>query len=146
MVINREDFDIDSYLAFLLAKASHSVSSALHEQLRSKGVSIGTWRILAVLSGGSRTVSELASMVLLNQSTLSKALDKLEQQGLVVRERDPSARRQVNLSITDEGEAFVVKMLPLMKSHERQSFAHLNSKEQRQLVALLQKTIVQREH
>lgn len=132
---------VENYLAFLLAKASHLVSGGFHQRLKSLGVSISAWRILAVLHDSERTVGELADLVLLNQPTLSKALDKMEKDGLVARRREEENRRVVMISITDKGMALVNQLIPLANRHEVQSFGHFSAVEKTQLVELLQKTI-----
>lgn len=132
---------VENYLAFLLAKASRQISNGFHQRLRRQGVSISTWRILAVLNDGERTVGELADLVLLNQPTLSKALDRLVVDGLVARCRDSENRRAVIISITPGGRRLVDRLIPLANTHEAESFAHLTRQEKKHLVELLKKTI-----
>jgi MarR family transcriptional regulator, organic hydroperoxide resistance regulator len=132
---------LENYLAFLLAKTSHLISSGFHRELTQRDISISTWRILAVVNDRDRTVGELADLVLLNQPTLSKTLDKLEAEGLVARERDENHRRSVIIRITDKGEKLVAKLIPLANRHEKQVFSHLNDQQKKNLIELLQQTI-----
>jgi len=132
---------VDSYLAFLLAKASHLISSGFHARLRERGISIGTWRILAVLSDGPRTVSELADRVLLNQPTMSKTLDRLAADGLLRRRREQDNRRVVLIELTPRGRELAASLVPLANQHEREAFSHLSDGDRRRLVRILQATI-----
>ena len=132
---------VDGYLAFLLAKTSHLVSAGFHARLRELGVSIPTWRILAVLQGGARPVGELAGLVLLNQPTLSKALDRLEAEGLVGRGRDAGNRRSVKVKLLPRGRVLVAKLVPLANRHEAEVFAHLGAARRRALASALQATV-----
>ena len=53
---------VDDYLLYLMARASHLISSEFHEQLRRRGVSVPVWRVLACLVGsGGETVTGLGS-------------------------------------------------------------------------------------
>jgi DNA-binding MarR family transcriptional regulator len=57
-------------------------------------------------------MSELASMVLLSQSGVTRLVDRLEAQGLVVREPCPSDRRGLHARLTDEGSRRLAEALP----------------------------------
>ena len=132
---------LDNYLAFLLAKASHGISAGFHRELKKRGVSIGTWRVLASLSDGPCTVGDLAGFVLLNQPTMSKTLDRLAQEGLLERTRDNENRRSVQIALTARGRRMAAELIPLANAHETQAFAHLSAAERRQLIAFLRRTI-----
>jgi len=133
---------IDRYLAYLLARASHRISSGFHQQLSAIGVSVSTWRIIASLQAGAVSVGELATRVLLAQPTLSKALDKLVDEGLLVRQRAPNNRRSVKVQLTAAGQVLLEQLIPLANQYESACFDHLSDAERGQLVALLQKAII----
>jgi hypothetical protein len=42
---------VDSYLPYLLARASFTISSEFHAQVEAAGLTVSEWRILASLSG-----------------------------------------------------------------------------------------------
>ncbi|WP_299974345.1 MarR family transcriptional regulator [uncultured Pseudoteredinibacter sp.] len=130
-----------NYLGFLLAKASHITSSEFHLRLKQYQIPISSWRILASCWDDKRTVSELVEMVLLNQPTVSKSLDRLAKDGLLERNKDIENRRQVFVSLTPKGKALMEELIPLANTHEQQTFSHLSQEEKQQLTALLQKTI-----
>lgn len=132
---------VDGYLAFLLAKASHLVSGGFHRQLKELGVSIATWRILAVLRDGARPVGELADRVLLNQPTLSKTLDRLERDGLIKRSRGAANRRSVTVSLQPRGRTLAATLVPMANAHEGEAFSALSPSERKALVRMLQRTI-----
>ena len=132
---------VEGYLAFLLAKTSHLVSGGFHARLKGLGVSISTWRIVAVLQDRGRPVGELADMVLLNQPTLSKALDRLEKDGILERYREDSDRRSVSVRLLPRGRALAEQLVPLANAHEQAAFAHLDDDDRLALVAMLQETI-----
>ncbi len=132
---------IDRYLAYLLARASHRVSSGFHALLAERGLAASTWRIVASLQAGPLAVGELAQRVLLAQPTLSKALDRLEQEQLVSRARDPDNRRSVAITLTAAGRQLGSELIPLANHYEAACFDHMSDAERSQLVALLQKAI-----
>ena len=64
---------VDDYLAYLLARASHLISSEFHAVVEASGLSLMEWRVMASLSGkDSLSINELASIVLAKQPTVTK--------------------------------------------------------------------------
>ena len=59
--------------------------------------------LLGTLSQGPRRITELAKTETLTQPAVSKLLDKLENQGLLRRERDSADRRVVTVFLSDQG-------------------------------------------
>jgi DNA-binding MarR family transcriptional regulator len=86
-------------------------------------------------------VGELADLVLLNQPTLSKALDRLETDGIVERFREAGDRRSVSVRLGPRGRTLAKELVPLANAHEHEAFAHLGVAEKRALVDMLQRTI-----
>lgn len=59
--------------------------------------------LLGTLSQGPRRITELTKTETLTQPAVSKLLDKLENQGLLRRERDSADRRVVTVFLSDQG-------------------------------------------
>ena len=49
------------------------------------------------------TQKEIADACMLDVTTMSRTLDKLQKQGLIIRERNPDCRRSCRISLTEEG-------------------------------------------
>ena len=72
----------DNYLLYLLAQASSEASAQFHAELKKQGIPVLNWRILASLYPERRlTIGELAHHALANQTTLTRAVDRLEKAG-----------------------------------------------------------------
>ena len=72
----------------------------------------GTWSrtevsLLSTLSYGPRRISELAEFERLAQPTMTQLVKRLEQSGLVTRERQPDDGRVVLVALTEAGVAAV---------------------------------------
>lgn len=130
-----------NYLGFLLAKASHITSSEFHHRLKEYKIPISSWRILASCWDQGRTVGELVEMVLINQPTVSKALDRLEKEAWVQRRKGEDNRRLVYVDLTEKGRLLLEELIPIANAHEQQVFDHLSEEETTQLTKLLQKAI-----
>ncbi|HZH07264.1 MAG TPA: flavin reductase [Lautropia sp.] len=102
----------EEYLPFLLARAGHQVAGGFHRQLRKHDLSMLSWRVLAALSSRDDwTIGELCAACLAKQPTISKLIDRLEQQALVARRGDPADARRVLLSLTERGHATIAPVL-----------------------------------
>jgi MarR family transcriptional regulator, organic hydroperoxide resistance regulator len=111
----------DDYLLFLLAQASAAASEAFHAELRQAGLRVSTWRILASLYPcEALTVGALAEKCLLKQPTLTRALDRMERDGLVKRAHSTIDRRSVFVELTAAGRALTKGKVHMAKDHERQ--------------------------
>ena len=131
---SRPDLPHDSfaktYLAYLLARASHVVSGEFHEGLKGFGLSVATWRVLACLVDVEGLgVVELADMAIMKQPRITKILDRLARDGLVERRADSGDRRRVLIHLTAAGRAKVGPALEAARMHEATLLAPLTDEE-----------------
>lgn len=64
----------------------------------------GQARILSSLeAAGNVTQRELADECMMDVTTMSRTLDRLEEKGLIRREKDPESRRAYRIGLTDAG-------------------------------------------
>ena len=99
---------VDDYLSYLLARASHLVAREFHAELKPHGLSVAEWRVLATLSDSDGlSLSALADAVLFKQPSLTKAIDRMERDGLVKRLPGTGDRRRIRIVITPRGAAAV---------------------------------------
>ncbi len=68
-------------------------------------LNMGQFRMLGMLHAAPRTLSELAANHHVTASTMSRTIDVLVRKAWVARVTDPVDRRQVILTLTDEGRA-----------------------------------------
>ena len=129
---------VDDYLSYLLARASQLVSSQFHRRVEENGLTVPVWRVLATLSGDDGLpVSKLAEIVLEKQPTLTKIIDRMEQEGLVKRREDDDDRRQTRVYITVRGRKLVLPLLRQAKRHERDVLEDYSTDDARRLKTIL---------
>lgn len=73
-----------------------------------EAMTMGQVRMLALLAHAPRNLRELANLHHVTPSTMSRTMDVLVRKEWVAREADPADRRQIILTITDEGRAVQV--------------------------------------
>ena len=130
---------VDSYLPYLLARASFSISSEFHAQVEAAGFTVSEWRILASLSGvKQRTVGELADIVLAKQPTVTKMVLRMADQGLVMRTACTQDKRQAWVSLTVKGKKRVTPLLKKAAVHEKSVLRELGEQQSQELKSILQ--------
>jgi MarR family transcriptional regulator for hemolysin len=121
-----------------LAHSAKHVGRAFNDALAEVGGSVPTWFILTNLKGDEwRTQHELARALRIEGPTLTRHLDGLEEEGLVVRRRDPHDRRAVSVELTEAGRAKHAEMLRAVQAFNRRLLAGLNGGEIDELRTLL---------
>lgn len=120
----------ETYLPYLLARASHSVSSSFHASLKTWDLSVPEWRVLACLAeADGLAVGQLAAMVLMKQPSMTKVLDRMEADGLVRRRGAREDRRRVLIHLTPKGRARVKPVLAAARAHQRERLAPFDEAE-----------------
>lgn len=72
--------------------------------LTQAGASLATWVVLyGIERGGWDNQRNLAKDLRIEGATLTRHLDRMEREGLIVRTRDPDDRRQIRVDLTAEG-------------------------------------------
>jgi DNA-binding MarR family transcriptional regulator len=121
---------IDDYLAYLLAQASHLISHEFHTVARRAGLPVLHWRVLATLvDGEARSVGEVATIILTPQSTLTRVVDRMSAQNLLMRVPDETDRRITRLQITPQGLRVAQRLVAQARDHEAAVLAPLGAKE-----------------
>jgi DNA-binding MarR family transcriptional regulator len=92
-------------LTFSLLGAAHAVEARIENALSPLGLSLAKLNVLGVLvnSTSPLTLGELADRLACVRSNITQLVDRLEGDGLVKRESDPSDRRSIRAVITDSG-------------------------------------------
>jgi DNA-binding MarR family transcriptional regulator len=95
-------YDVQSSIGFLTITANRLMSAYFRKRLLESGIDITAeqWGVLVQLwNQGSVSQDELAHLLCVNKSSLSRVLDVMERKALVARHRDPDdARRKILFS------------------------------------------------
>ena len=88
---------------------------------------------------GPLSLGELAEKLLVTGGNVTYVMDRLEDQGLVYRERSPQDRRVVQAKLTRKGKALISQVFPGHGSYVEELSGHLSLEEQEALRTLLKK-------
>ena len=134
---------VEDYLLYLLARASAGARAQFHAVVKAHGISVLEWRVLGQLASGPSTVSMLAERAISQQPTLTKVLDRMAAEGLVVRLGDAADRRRVSVRLTEKGHRLAAELIPLAREHEGRVLAGYAPREAAALKRAL-KTLIAR--
>jgi len=95
--------------------------------------------LLKAVGNESLSAGTLAERVSLSQGTVTDILNRLEQRGLVTRVRSDTDRRRVMVELSPAGRDCLASSPPLLQDRFASRFEELESWEQTQLLASLQR-------
>ncbi|WP_237565386.1 MarR family winged helix-turn-helix transcriptional regulator [Ornithinimicrobium cavernae] len=126
-----------------LGRAAEMVARGTQEYFAAHGLQHGQFDVLATLRRSGRpftlTPGALADSTMLSQAAMTNRLTRLEAKGLIDRRTDPTNRRSVLVSLTDDGLALVDRIVEGHLENERRLLDPLTAAEQARLAALLEK-------
>ncbi|WP_306119307.1 MULTISPECIES: MarR family transcriptional regulator [unclassified Roseitalea] len=131
-----------NFAPYLMNRIMGRYNASLREEMAEFGLSTPKMRALAVLSViDGIQISQLSVYAVVEQSTLSRALDQLMAEGLIRRQPDPNDSRVTRIVITDAGRAAFERIWPSMARMYRRMFAGIADDERAAFVATLQKML-----
>ena len=124
----------------VLGKAFQAASKYLYAGLEETGIDDTDFRILeALLNKGPLPVNTIGPKVYLTPGSISVAVDRLLDRGLVSRVESPEDRRVRIVSLTSRGKELIAPVFRKHAAEIRKVFADASPKELRNLETILQK-------
>ena len=136
------EIGLGNFAPYLMNRIMGRYNASLRADLAGLGLSTPKMRALAVLSViDAPLIRELAVYAVVEQSTLSRALDQLAGEGLIQRETDAGDSRATRVHITEAGRAAFEAMWPKMAAAYARMFQGIPEDERRAFVGTLQKML-----
>ena len=92
-----------------------------------------------IARGNGVTASLIAKKINLSAATVTNILDRLENRGLIKRERSSEDKRRISLYLTDDGRVSLVDAPQPLQEHFIQKFCQLEEWEQTLLLSSMQR-------
>jgi MarR family 2-MHQ and catechol resistance regulon transcriptional repressor len=125
-----------------IARTDSVLGYSIVEALKPFGVTPTQYNVLRILRGARPNGlcrEDIRTRLVAQVPDVTRLLDRMEQAGLVGRQRDSADRRLVTTKITAEGLRLLERLdSPLEQAH-RQQLGHMNRKELQSLISLLAK-------
>jgi DNA-binding MarR family transcriptional regulator len=134
--------EAEAFIALL--KTTDALARAHVELLKTAGLSVAQFNVLRILRGASATgdtglrCAEVGDRLITRDPDVTRLLDRLEKQQLIVRARSEEDRRVVTTRITQKGLGLLAELdEPVEALHKRQ-LGHLTPGTLRALTGLLE--------
>jgi DNA-binding MarR family transcriptional regulator len=135
-------FELESHIFYLFTQIFGRRNRHLAEKLRPLRLGVPQWRVLAVLhERAGCTMNELADFTTIDRTTLTRALDRMAQDGLIERRSDAQDRRSVRLSLTAAGAAAFRRVLPRVIEQNERAMRGFGAAERAALRAALHRMV-----
>ncbi len=130
-------------LPYRLAVVSEAVSRSLAAVYAQRfNLTRDEWRVLAALAGRDSILgAELGSLTTLDKMQVSRALTRMERDGLLEREPDAADRRNLIVRLKPAGRALYRKIVPMAQAREAYLLESLDADERAALATALDKLL-----
>ena len=133
---------LDDFAPYLMNRIMGRYNESLRQKMTSLDLTTPKMRALAVLSAlAGIFINELAVYAVVEQSTLSRALDQLSTDGLVKREIDSIDTRATRIYLTKTGLEAFKSLWPDMLSNYNEMFKNIDKDEKSQFIVTLRKIL-----
>lgn len=133
------EMGLENFAPYLMNRIIGRYNAAMSSEMAELGLTTPQMRSLAVLSViDGILIRELAVYAVVQQSTLSRALDTLDQNGMIRRETDEQDSRATRVFITDTGREVYERLWPHMSQAYEAMFKGIEASEKRAFVGTLQ--------
>lgn len=105
-------YDFEDSLGYWVFSVAHLMTRAMNDELGKLGITYRQWEVLCWLSYmGEITQSELAEQMRIEAPTLVGVIDRMERDGWIARETDPTDRRKKIIRATEKVEPLWEQMV-----------------------------------
>lgn len=132
------DENLDRSLGFLLNDVSRQMRNRFDRQARALGLTRAQWRVMMFLRRheGARQ-NELAALLEVENVTLGRHIDRLEESGWVERRPDPSDRRAWRLFLAEKSMPMLDKLAVFLIETRETALNGFSAKERDALIETL---------
>jgi len=111
---------LQDFLPYRLAILAEDVSQCMAQVYRERfGLTRDEWRVLSALGDGARArTAQVIALCALDKMPVSRAVTRLERDGLLRRTVDPQDARGFLLQLSPAGRALYQKIVPMVQARE----------------------------
>jgi DNA-binding MarR family transcriptional regulator len=136
------EIGLNNFAPYLMNRIMARWNTNVADELKDFAMTTAQMRALAVLSvSSSVTINELSVFAVTEQSTMSRTLDSLEEQGYIRRQPRSDDMRVRDVSITAKGRSAFEKIWPMLYRMLLQMFDDVGEDEYRNFLGTLQKVL-----
>lgn len=118
-----------------LMQAEERYTKELNKKFSVSAPQVAT--LLALLDDGSMSPSQIAKKIMVESSTVTGIIDRLEQKGLVARTRISQDRRVITVELTEEGRRLAENAPPPIQQKIVKGLREIDESERAQIIQTL---------
>lgn len=135
-------FALDSHIFYLFTQILGRRNRHLQETLKPLNIAVPQWRVLATLHEcPGCTMNALADLTTVDRTTLTRTLDRMVRDRLVMRRGDAQDRRSVRLYLTAAGEEAFRRVLPRVVAQNERAISGFSADEHATFRTLLHRMV-----
>lgn len=138
------EYNYTTMEGYLLTKASVLMKRRLSVAIKKAGydITIEQWTILNVLWKNEGLIqTEIAQKTFKDKTNLTRILDKMERDNLIVRNKNPKNRREYKITLTENGANIFRQLIPIAQNNNEILLQTLSSEERSLVVNAVKKII-----
>ncbi|WP_127557624.1 MarR family winged helix-turn-helix transcriptional regulator [Nioella ostreopsis] len=134
-------FELAEFLPYRIAVLSERISRRLSLIYGAEaGITVAEWRVMVHLARCREvSVREIHNCVNLDKPRVSRAVSRLTEAGLVAKTGSATDQRLLSISLTEEGQGLLARILPPARAYERRLLQALSPEEQATLSTIMEK-------
>jgi DNA-binding MarR family transcriptional regulator len=134
-------FELAEFLPYRIAVLSERISRRLSLIYGAEaGITVAEWRVMVHLARCREvSVREIHNCVNLDKPRVSRAVSRLTEAGLVAKTGSSTDQRLLSISLTEEGQGLLARILPPARAYEHRLLQALSSEEQATLSTIMEK-------
>jgi DNA-binding MarR family transcriptional regulator len=124
------DHWIDDFMPYHLYRVTSRLNAKLMGKLKTARINPSQWRVLSVLKAyGTLSVGKIVESTLMEQSTASRVVAQLEEEGRVVRRWSEADSRVAEVTLTQRGVEAFNEIIPTALRHQELAFQGFSREE-----------------
>ena len=138
-----DEWDPTAHPGHYITRIARGLTRVGDARLRELGLATAQLPVLAALQDGKRmSQTELARWVKVEQPTMAQLLTRMERDGIIRREPDPTDRRSSLVSLTDKASAQLPAGRAVLRQGNKELTKGLSGQEVETLISLLRRVLV----
>ena len=139
---NDDDYSITSSTGYWVTLLAKSMEYDFEERLKVHGITRATFAVMSAIFHDKKTTpAALAAFIGIDGAAITRHLDRIHGQGLILRERSAADRRSVNLKLTRKGSSLIVKLVAESRVTNQKFLAGITSAEIKEFQRIIRKML-----
>lgn len=133
---------LHSSAGYWVTRLARAIEADFEARLKAHNVTRVSWAVLSAIKHHDQTTpAALSSFLGIDRAAITRHLDRIEERGLIIRDRSSSDRRSVNIKLTSEGERLVPELAAKSRAANEKFAVSLTQSETDTLLALIRRML-----